>query len=119
MRIKHNKISDAVMTQVIDSINAADDKSKAIAEGMETLAAAHDEDLINQIVEEANHQQTEDYRRSVGIRSLTKEETDFVQAVKAGPDAYRQSVTAAQVDIIPTTYIDRTLADIKADSGIL
>ena len=81
MRIKHNKISDAVMTQVIDSINAADDKSKAIAEGMETLAAAHDEDLINQIVEEANHQQTEDYRRSVGIRSLTKEETDFVQAV--------------------------------------
>ena len=46
MRIKHNKISDAVMTQVIDSINAADDKSKAIAEGMETLAAAHDEDLI-------------------------------------------------------------------------
>ena len=98
MRIKHNKISDAVMTQVIDSINAADDKSKAIAEGMETLAAAHDEDLINQIVEEANHQQTEDYRRSVGIRSLTKEETDFVQAVKAGPDAYRQSVTAAQAD---------------------
>ena len=119
MRIKHNKISDAVMTQVIDSINAADDKSKAIAEGMETLAAAHDEDLINQIVEEANRQQTEDYRRSVGIRSLTKEETDFVQAVKAGPDAYRQSVTAAQADIIPTTYIDRTLADIKADSGIL
>lgn len=112
-------ISEEMKQEIISNINQAEDKSAAIEEAIEKVVAVRDENLINSIVAEANRAQNDaEFRKAHGLRSLSQKETAFYNAIKAGPEAFRQSVTADQIDIIPTELVDRTLADIKAESGI-
>lgn len=113
-----NKLSDEFMQSIIKGINDADDKSSAIADAMEKVAYESNKGLADQIMERAkadNEQHLSDEAR--GFRRLSENEKNFYTALKRGPVAF-QSVTADQVNIIPTEIIDRTLADIKAASGI-
>ena len=114
-----NKISQEFMENIVHDIEQADDKSQAIADAMEKVAFESNKGLVEQIVAQANADNEKALsEKERGFRHLSQNEKEFYDKIMKGPEVFKQSVTANQIDIIPTEIIDRTLADIKADSGI-
>ncbi len=94
----------------------ADQKADAIMQSIEMIQEATHAELINQIVTEAERASHDaEYKKQLGLRNLSQEEKKFYEGFKD----IRQSVTAKQIDIIPTEIIDRTLDDIRTASPIL
>lgn len=94
----------------------ADQKADAIMQSIEMIQEATHAELINQIVTEAERASRDaEYKKQLGLRNLSQEEKKFYEGFKD----IRQSVTAKQIDIIPTEIIDRTLDDIRTASPIL
>lgn len=80
------------------------------------IAAEKHKGLIEELTRQnAQAAADEDYRKALGLRKLSKEEETFYERFKD----IKQSITASQIDIIPTSIIDRTLDDIKKKSDIL
>lgn len=78
--------------------------------------AVFNEDLVNQVVAEAERASHDaDFKKQLGLRNLSQEEKKFYEGFKD----IKQSITANQIDIIPTEIIDRTLDDVKKASPIL
>lgn len=79
------------------------------------IAAKHSK-LIRELQEEnARAAADEDYRKSLGLHVLSKEEKEFYENFKD----IKQAITAEQIDIMPTSIIDRTLDDVKKASDVL
>ena len=110
MRIDH--ITPELQEQLIERINQAEDKGPAIIEAMEELVMAANQELVNSILKEA---ETNKGAANKGFRQLTEGEKKFYNILKGGA---KQSITADQIDIIPTETIDWTLNEIRKDSGI-
>lgn len=114
MRI--NELDEELKKKVVQKIDESDDKNEAVFEAIEMVVSAQHEDLIKQIVEEnekAKHDT--EYRQSLGLKNLSKNEKQFYEGFKD----VKQAITAAQIDIIPEEIIDRTLDDVKTASPIL
>lgn len=109
MKITTNENLLQKATKLIDE---AEDKNEGVAQAIEMIVAEKNADLISQIEAEAA-------KGVKNFRPLTSVETSFYEALKQGPEAFRQAVTADQIDIIPTEIIDFTLNDVKAPSGVL
>ena len=108
------KVKDKVK-QLLDNA-PADQKADAIMQSIEMIEEAAHADLIQQVVaeaERANHDA--EFKKQLGLRSLSQEEKKFYEGFKD----IKQSITANQIDIIPTEIIDRTLDDVKKASPIL
>ena len=101
--------------QLLDNA-PADQKADAIMQSIEMIEEAAHADLINQVVAEAERAGHDaDYKKQLGLRNLSQEEKKFYEGFKD----VKQSITANQIDIIPTEIIDRTLDDVKKASNIL
>lgn len=116
MRIED--LSQEVKDKVLKLLNEAapEEKANAIMESIEMIQEAAHADLINQVLaeaERANHDA--EYKKQLGLRTLSKTEKKFYEGFKD----IKQSLTAKQIDIIPTEIIDRTLDDVKKASPIL
>lgn len=101
--------------QLLDNA-PADQKADAIMQSIEMIDEAAHADLIQQVVaeaERANHDA--EFKKQLGLRNLSQEEKKFYEGFKD----IKQSITANQIDIIPTEIIDRTLDDVKKASPIL
>ena len=118
--MKINKLSKELQEQIVKNINEAEDKGAAIAEGMEQMAAAYNQELVDTILEEAEATRNNaEMQRAAGIRtSFSEDEKKFYSVLKKGAKTAMQSVTAEQIDIIPTNIIDATLNDVKKASRI-
>ena len=114
--MKIDKINKELQQRVVKMLNEAEDKSQAIFDAASMIIEANHEELINELVEQnARAAADVEYRASLGLRTLSKEETEFYQKFKD----IKQAITASQVDIIPTSIIDRTLDNVKKASDIL
>lgn len=114
MRI--DKLSAEMQKQIIDSINNAEDKSAAIVDAMEQIAAEANKDVVDQVLADRQRMETDaEYRKAHGFRTLSENEKKFYEAVKEGPKA---QITANQIDIFPQETIDYTLNEVKKASGI-
>lgn len=115
MRI--DKISNELQAQIVKDINEAEDKGLAIAEGIEKLAGAFYEKAVRETLELAQSVKgNKEAMEAAGIRTVfNEEEKKFYSFLKMGA---KQSVTADQIDIIPTNIIDATLNDVKQASRI-
>ena len=114
--MKIDGINKELRQKVVDMLNEAEDKSQAIYDAANMIIEANHEGLISGLVEQnARAAADAEYRESLGLRTLSKEETEFYQKFKD----IKQAVTASQLDIIPTSIIDRTLDDVKKASDIL
>lgn len=114
--MKIDGIDKELKEKVVQMLNEAEDKSQAIFEAANMIIEANHEELINELVEQnARAAADTEYRTSLGLRTLSKEETEFYQKFKD----VKQAITASQLDIIPTSIIDRTLDDVKKASDIL
>lgn len=103
-------------TKVAELLNNAEDKGEAIYQAAEMIIAAKHSKLIRELQEENTRAAAdEDYRRSLGLHVLSKEEKEFYENFKD----IKQAITAEQIDIMPTSIIDRTLDDVKKASNVL
>lgn len=116
MRIE--KIAKEEQDKIVKMIEdaPAEGKAAAIMEAVEKIVSIQNQELVDQIVSEATiANQNADYKKTLGLRTLNENEKKFYESFKD----IKQSITAAQVDIIPTEIIDRTLDDVKKASDIL
>lgn len=103
--------------KVKELLDGAEDKSAAIYEAAEMIIDAKHDGLIKELVEQNTKAAAdENYRKSLGLHTLSKEENEFYGKVKEG---VYQAITAKQIDILPTSIIERTLEDVKTASDIL
>ena len=118
MKINQTKMKQA-QEEALKILQESDDKSQAVIDAIDKIASVQYEDLIKEIKGEAEEcESNKEYAKKLKIRTLSKEEKDFLQALVNDP---KQAVTAKQVDVIPTTMIDITLENIKEEDpdGIL
>lgn len=115
MKINETKMKQA-QEEALKILQETEDKSEAIVEAMDKIVSAQHEDLISEIQEQAMKAESNtEYAKSLGLRTLSKEEKNFYEALKD----VKQSITANQIDILPTSIIDVTMEDVKKESGIL
>ena len=115
MEINETKIKQA-QEEALDILQKSEDKSQAIIQAIERINEAEHANLIAGItMQAAMAKSDEDYAKKLGLRVLNKEEKVFYEKLKN----IKQSLTADQEDILPTSIVNRTLDDVKKDSGIL
>lgn len=115
MKINETKMKQA-QEEALKILQETEDKSQAVVDAVDTIISAQYEELINEIQEQAEKAKNDEvYEKSLGLRTLSKEEKDFYEALKD----VKQAITADQIDILPNTIIDITLEDVKKESGIL
>lgn len=116
LKMKIDKIDKELQKKIVEMLDGAEDKGQAIFDAANMIIEARHEEMINELVEQnARAEADAEYRASLGLRTLSKEETEFYQKFKE----IKQSITANQIDIIPNSIIDRTLDDVKKASDIL
>lgn len=94
----------------------AEQKADAIMQSIEMIEEATHADLIQKIVAESERASHDaEFKKQLGLRNLSQEERKFYEGFKD----IKQSITANQIDIIPTEIVDRTLDDVKKASPIL
>lgn len=114
--MKIDGIDKELQQKVVKMMNEAEDKSEAIYEAANMIIEAKHKDLINELAEQnerAAHD--EEYRKKLGLHSLSENEKKFYENFKD----IKQAITASQLDIIPSEIIDRTLDDVRKSSNIL
>lgn len=115
MKINETKMKQA-QEEALKILQETEDKSQAVVEAMDKIMSAQYEEIINEITEQAARAESDKaYEKSLGLRTLSKEEKDFYEALKD----VKQALPGDQIDILPNTIIDTTLEDIKKESGIL
>lgn len=114
--MRFNEIDKELQQEVIGLLEGAENKSEAIAQAADMIASKKYEKLIAELTEQnARAAADEDYRKTLNLRVLSKEETEFYEKFRD----IKQAITASQVDIIPTTVVDKTLEDVKKASDLL
>lgn len=114
--MKIDGLNKELQEKVRDLLDNAEDKSQAIYEAAEMIVEAKYKELVDELTEQnARAAADESYRKSLGLHSLSKEEKEFYEKMKD----VKQAITANQIDIIPTSIIDRTLDSVKKRSDIL
>ena len=102
--------------EALKILQEGEDKSQAIIDAVEKIASVQYEEVINEIQEQATKAESDKaYAKSLGLRTLSKEEKTFYTALKD----VKSGVSGEQIDILPTSIIDVTLEDVKEDSEIL
>lgn len=115
--MKIEKLNETLQAEIKEMLENAEDKSAAICEAANMIVEAKYKDIIEDILEQsAKAQADESYRKSLGLHALSKEETEFYELITKD---IKQAITASQIDILPTSIIDRTLADVKEKSNLL
>ena len=115
MKINETKMKQA-QEEALKILQESDDKSQAVLDAIEKIASVQYEDMILELKEQAARAESDKaYAKSLGLRTLSKEENDFYTKLKD----VKQAITADQIDIIPNSIIDITMEDVKKESGIL
>lgn len=115
--MKIDELSKEFQQKVRDMIDKAEDKSQAIYDAAVMIIEEKNKDLIETLVaENAKAASDESYKKTLGLHSLSKEEEDFYGTMIKD---VKQAITAKQVDILPSSIIDRTLEDVKKMSTTL
>lgn len=113
--MKFNLDAD-MQKEIVQSLETAENKSEAIYAAMDKMLSVKYEKMIEELTEQNEKAAAdEDYRKSLNLRVLSKEETSFYEKLKD----VKQAITASQIDIIPTSIVDRTLDDVRKASDLL
>ena len=118
MKFNETKMQKA-QEEALEILQKSENKEQAILDVVEKLTSVLHEDLIQEIRDEALQAESDkEYAKKMGLRTLSKEEKNFLEALVNDP---KQAITANQVDTIPTTMIDITLENIKEENkdGVL
>lgn len=115
--MKIDKFSAEFQKKVKDVLANTEDKTEAVYQAAVMIAEEQHKGLIDELVEQnARAAADEDYRRSLGLAVLSDEEKKFYSVVTKD---FKQAIVTNQIDILPTSIVDRTLADVRKMSTTL
>lgn len=115
--MKIDDLDKELQQKVKELLDSAEDKSEAIYQAASMIIEVKHKDLIDELVEQnAKAAADEAYRESLGLHTLSKDETEFYGHIVKD---VKQAITANQIDILPESIVDRTLADVKKKSTTL
>lgn len=115
MKFNQTKMKQA-QEEALKILQEGEDKSQAVLDAIDKIASVQNEELIAEIKEQARRAESDSaYAKSLGLRVLSKEETEFYEKFKD----IKQAITADQIDILPTSIVDVTMENVKKESGIL
>ena len=116
MNLEENKTE--LSTKAIEIIQNNKDKAEGIVAAIEYIQSEKHKELIEQLQAENEEAKSDkQYQEKLGLRILNSEEKKFYKALVEDPKA---AITAKQIDILPTTIVDRTLEDLKKNrAGIM
>lgn len=115
--MKIDKFSPEFQQKVKELLEKSENKTEAIYESIRMMTEEYYKDMIDDLVEQNTRAAADEaYRKSLGLHALSKEETAFYEAITKD---IKQAITASQIDILPTSIVDRTLADVKSKSTTL
>lgn len=113
---KNKEINQKLKEELKGILEQSEDKSDAILQAADRIVTERYKELIDGIlVQQERAESDKAYRETLNLRALSKEEKDFYEKLK-NP---KQAITADQIDIIPTSIIDKTMEDIKKESALL
>lgn len=114
--MKYNELDKDLQQKVVQILEESENKSEAIAQVADMISSKKYEKLIAELTEQnARAAADADYKNSLNLRSLSKEEKDFYEKFRD----IKQAITASQIDIIPTSIVDKTLEDVRKASDLL
>ena len=118
--MKITNTNTEIREQVTRMINEAEDKNAAVFDAIDMVVANREHEIEQRVLDEARQSASDaEFKKALGLRALSKNESAFYENLKNGPSAWaRMAVTADQIGIIPSETVDYTLAEIKKDSGI-
>lgn len=115
MKFNETKMKQA-QEEALKILQETEDKSQAVVDAIDKIMSVQNEELINEIQEQAQRAESDEvYAKSLGLRTLSKEEKEFYEALKD----VKQALPGDQIDILPTSIVDVTLENVKKESGIL
>lgn len=116
MKLNGNKeLLDALKAKIESA--PTEGKTEAILTAFQEYTDAATEAIVAQYKADAERAEVdEDFRKTLGLRKLNAEEKGFYAKFGNGVKA---SITLTQEDVIPTTIVERTLNDVKKESGLL
>ena len=116
MKIDALKNNEELKQQVKEVFDKTEDKNDAVYQAIDMVVSAKYQTLIKELQDE-NEKAAHDseYKKALGLRSLSAGEKQFYEGLRNA----KQAVTAAQIDIIPTELVNRTMADLKKTSNVL
>lgn len=114
--MKYNELDKDLQQKVVQILEESENKSEAIAQVADMISSKKYEKLIAELTEQnARAAADADYKKSLNLRNLSKEEKDFYEKLRD----VKQAITASQIDIIPTSIVDKTLEDVRRTSNLL
>lgn len=115
LETKENKMKNAV-EEAKEILQNNNDKTEAVLQAIEKINEAQYSEIIDEILSQSEKAASDkEYAKSLGLRTLSKEEKDFYEKLK---DA-KQAINGNQIDIFPNTIIDLTLEDVRKESKLL
>lgn len=119
MSIFDKPIAEQIKAECMELLQTSENKSEAIMQVIEKLNETQYDAIINQITEEATRaKHDEEFRKSLNLRTLSKEEESFYEYVTKFSAKQASNFTGKQPDIFPTSIIDATLNNVKKRSRI-
>lgn len=116
MKLKPNQNLLSELKTRIEAASA-EGKTDAILAAITEYVEASSNDIVERYVSEAARASSDaEFAKSLGLRSLNSEESEFY--AKFGTPA-KAALTFDQEDVIPTSVVERTLDTIKKESGLL
>jgi len=110
-------VKEEISKKAQQIIEQSEDKTEGIVQAIEFIQTETHKDLIEQLkYEDEESKSDKQYQEKMGLRILNKEEKKFYELLVK--DA-KQAITANQIDIIPTTIVDRTLENLRTIPGIM
>lgn len=116
MNLENQK--EVISQKAKEIIDASQNKTDGIVEAIEYVQTETHKELIEKLQNESEEAKSnKQFQEKMGLRILNKEEKKFYEALVLDPKA---AVTANQIDIIPSTIVDRTLEDLRTSKpGIM
>lgn len=114
--MKYNELDKDLQQKVVQILEESENKSEAIVHVADMISSKKYEKLISELTEQSERAAAdEEYRKTLNLRTLSKEEKEFYESFKD----IKQAVTTKQIDILPTSIIERTMEDVQKASDIL
>lgn len=114
--MKLEDLNQEVQNKAMEVLQTSDNKEQALAQAIDMIVTAKNSEVVKQLQEERDELEAgKQSAQALGLRALNKSEKAFYEKITTA----NQSVTFTQDDVIPTSIIDKTLADVKEKSDTL
>ena len=115
MKLNNNDV-ETLKQKATKILTESEDKASAITEVIDMFVSEQHKDLIEELQSQSIKAASDkNYADKLGLRVLSKEEENFYEKFKD----IKQAITGSQIDYIPSSIVDLTMENVKANEPVL